>query len=81
MAVGKKVILRAIPYWREVGTEKWIQDEEARSIFVLNAAIRFFGRCKCNQCKVKLIWTSFLLAGQKLFHIEPYGIRMKPDAR
>ncbi|MFH1027383.1 MAG: DUF3795 domain-containing protein, partial [Pseudomonadota bacterium] len=27
MTVGKKVILRAIPYWREVGTEKWIQDE------------------------------------------------------
>jgi hypothetical protein len=32
MAVCKKVILRAIPYWREVGTEKWIQDEEARYI-------------------------------------------------
>jgi len=30
MTVGKKVILRAIPYWREFGTEKWIQDEEAR---------------------------------------------------
>jgi len=23
MAVGKKVILRAIPYWREDGVEKW----------------------------------------------------------
>jgi hypothetical protein len=30
MTVGKKVILRAIPYGREVGTDKRIQDEEAR---------------------------------------------------
>ena len=30
MAVGKKVILRAVPYRRKVGTEKWIRDEEAR---------------------------------------------------
>ena len=32
MSVGKKVILRAIPYWRKFGTKKWIQDEEARYI-------------------------------------------------
>ena len=32
MTVGKKVIFRAIPHWREVGTEKWIQDEEARYV-------------------------------------------------
>ena len=32
ITVGKKVILRAIPYWREFGTEKWIHDEEARYI-------------------------------------------------
>ena len=30
MPVGKKVILRAIPYWREHGTEKFVRDEEAR---------------------------------------------------
>ena len=28
--VGKKVILRAIPRWREIGTEQWIQEEEKR---------------------------------------------------
>ena len=28
--VGKKVILRAIPAWREMGTEKWVEEEEKR---------------------------------------------------
>jgi Protein of unknown function (DUF3795) len=32
MAVGKKVILRSIPYRRKYGTEKWIRDEAARYI-------------------------------------------------
>jgi len=54
MAVGKKVILRAIPYWREVGTEKWIQDEEARYICPECGNKVFRGAVKCNQCKVKL---------------------------
>jgi ferredoxin len=29
MAVGKKVILRCVPYRRQFGTEKWVRDEEA----------------------------------------------------
>ncbi len=27
---GKKVMLRAIPAWRELGTEKWVEEEEKR---------------------------------------------------
>jgi len=54
MAVGKKVILRAIPYWRKVGTEKWIQDEEARYICPECGNRVFRGVVKCNQCKAKL---------------------------
>jgi len=54
MAVGKKVILRAIPYWREVGTEKWIQDEEARYICPNCGNKVFRGVVTCNRCKVKL---------------------------
>ncbi len=54
MTIGKKVILRAIPYWREVGTEKWIQDEEARYICPECGNIVFRGVVKCNQCKAKL---------------------------
>ena len=54
MAVGKKVIMRAIPYRREVGTEKWIQDEEARYICPDCGNKVFRGAVKCNQCKTHL---------------------------
>jgi hypothetical protein len=54
MAVGKRVILRAIPYWREVGTEKWIQDEEARYICHECGNRVFRGVVTCNRCKAKL---------------------------
>ncbi|MDP4128487.1 MAG: DUF3795 domain-containing protein [Bacillota bacterium] len=54
MPLGKKVILRAIPYWREVGTEKWIQDEEARYICPGCGNKVFRGAFKCNQCKRNL---------------------------
>jgi len=54
MTVGKKVILRAIPYWREVGTEKFIKDEEARYICPECGNIVFRGVVKCNKCKVQL---------------------------
>jgi predicted RNA-binding Zn-ribbon protein involved in translation (DUF1610 family) len=51
MTVGKRVILRAIPYWRKVGTEKWIQDEESRYICPNCGNKVFRGTVKCNQCK------------------------------
>jgi len=54
MTVGKKVILRAIPYWREVGTEKWGQDEEARYYCPECGNKVFRGVARCNQCGVKL---------------------------
>jgi hypothetical protein len=54
MPAGKKVILRAIPYWRKVGTEKWIQDEEARYVCPECGNKVFRGAVKCNQCKVSL---------------------------
>jgi hypothetical protein len=52
--VGKKVILRAIPYRREAGTEKWVQDEQARYICPECGNQLFRGASKCNQCKAKL---------------------------
>ncbi len=54
MTVGKKVILRAIPYWRKMGTEKWIQDEEARYVCPECGNKVFRGAVKCDQCKEKL---------------------------
>ncbi len=49
--VGKKVISRVIPYWREHGTEKWIKDEEARYICPDCDHILFRGAKRCNSCK------------------------------
>jgi hypothetical protein len=54
MTVGKKVILRAIPYWREVGTEKWVEDEEARYVRPECGNKVFRGAVKCNLCKAEL---------------------------
>jgi hypothetical protein len=54
MTVGKKVILRAVPYRREVGTEQWIQDEESRYICPQCGNTVFRGAVKCNRCKAEL---------------------------
>jgi hypothetical protein len=54
MTVGKRVILRCVPYRRAVGTEKWVLDEEAR-YFCPECGNRVFrGVVTCNQCKAKL---------------------------
>ena len=54
MTVGKKVIMRAVPYRREVGTEKWIEDEEARYFCPECGNKVFRGVMKCNRCKAML---------------------------
>ena len=54
MTVGKKVILRAVPYRREVGTEKWVRDEEARYICPECGNTVFRGVMKCNKFKAQL---------------------------
>lgn len=54
MPVGKRVMLRAIPYWREVGTEKYVQDEEARYICPNCGHHLFRGAKRCNRCKTEV---------------------------
>ena len=54
MLVGKKVILRAVPYRREFGIRKWIQDEEVRYFCPECGNKVFRGVVKCNQCKTML---------------------------
>lgn len=54
MTVGKRVILRSVPYRREFGTEKWIQDEEARYMCPQCGNKVFRGVMKCNNCKTPL---------------------------
>jgi len=54
MAVGKKVILRSVLHRRNVGTEQWIRDEEARYFCPECGNKVFRGVVRCNQCKVEL---------------------------
>jgi hypothetical protein len=48
--VGKKVILRAIPRWKEIGTEKWVEEEEKRYHCPECKNSLFRGAKRCNNC-------------------------------
>jgi hypothetical protein len=50
--VGKKVMLRAIPQWREMGTEAWVAAEEARYHCPECGGPLFRGAKRCRRCKV-----------------------------
>lgn len=54
MAVGKKVMLRAIPHRRRVGTNRWALDEEKRYICPACGNRVFRGVVKCNRCRTEL---------------------------
>jgi hypothetical protein len=51
ISVGKKVILRVIPAWRELGTEKWVGEEEKRYHCPECGNPLFRGTKRCNKCK------------------------------
>ena len=52
MPVGKKVISRAIPFWKEHGTEKYVEEEEKRYHCPECSNSLFRGAKKCNQCHI-----------------------------
>ena len=52
MPVGKKVILRSIPYRQKYGTEKWVHDEETRYVCPECGHTVFRGAKRCNKCSV-----------------------------
>ncbi len=52
IAVGKKVIMRAIPQWRELGTEKWVEAEEKRYHCPQCGNPLFRGAKRCNKCGI-----------------------------
>lgn len=49
--VGKKVMLRAIPRWRELGTESWIEEEKQRYTCPNCENELFRGAKRCRNCK------------------------------
>lgn len=51
MEVGKKVILRAVPYWRAQGTEAWVMAEEQRYRCLECGGRLYRGAGRCPHCK------------------------------
>ncbi|MFX1267949.1 MAG: DUF3795 domain-containing protein, partial [Promethearchaeota archaeon] len=49
--VAKKVIMRTIPFWRENGTEKFVEEEEKRYHCPNCGNPIFRGAKRCNKCK------------------------------
>ena len=49
--IGKKVIMRAIPAWKELGTEKWVEEEEKRYHCPQCGNELFRGAKRCRSCK------------------------------
>ncbi|HCY88262.1 MAG TPA: hypothetical protein DHV36_24205 [Desulfobacteraceae bacterium] len=48
---GKKVILRSVPDRKKLGTQKWVQSEEARHTCPHCSSLMFRGAKRCGQCK------------------------------
>ena len=49
--VGKRTILRAVPARKELGTERWVEQEEARYRCPSCGAQSFRGARRCRVCK------------------------------
>ena len=52
--VGKKVVMRSVPHRKKWGTEKWVNDEQARYVCPDCDHILFRGAKRCNKCKVEV---------------------------
>jgi hypothetical protein len=52
--VGRKVILRSVPIWREIGTKAWVQAEETRYRCLQCGGKLFRGAYQCPSCGSKV---------------------------
>jgi hypothetical protein len=52
--VGKRVILRSVPEWRELGTERWVESQVERYRCPECGAPLFRGARRCRHCKVEV---------------------------
>ena len=52
---GKRIILRSIPEWRTLGTEKWTEGEEKRYSCANCGAPLFRGARKCRACETPFV--------------------------
>ena len=50
--IDKKIILRSIPAWKELGTEKWVEQEEKRYQCPKCGNKLYHGVKKCNKCNL-----------------------------
>lgn len=51
---AKKIILSSIPTWKKLGTEKWIQTEEAKYTCKECGNVMFRGATRCQKCRTDL---------------------------
>jgi Protein of unknown function (DUF3795) len=51
---ARKNMLRAIPRWKKLGTEKWVEEEEARNLCQNCGKKLFRGARRCNGCKTEV---------------------------
>lgn len=54
LPVGKKVILRAVPEWRELGTERWVEMETEKYRCPECGHPLFRGAKRCRNCKAEV---------------------------
>jgi predicted RNA-binding Zn-ribbon protein involved in translation (DUF1610 family) len=54
MPVGKKVMMRVVPAWKELGTEAWVESELEHYRCPSCGQAQFRGAKRCRNCKTDL---------------------------
>jgi hypothetical protein len=54
LPIAKKVMMRAVPAWKELGTEKWVEAEYKRYTCPSCGYALFRGAKRCRNCKTEV---------------------------